>query len=209
MFKANEASNYYYNWFINEILLLFFLLVFSHAYYIEYNEFNSGMKLIQINFRYFLLLWDSYIALWDKCLHIPFENSSKCFKYTTNRLPEAVIWRQQTIFGFSFVSRVRLDLFPRLYFGTCVLFSALHTSVYLHGTKPKPWSTRQELGLSEGSFRCNPQFSESSSLFTMLDRHGNLCCRPNLLWNRLCSGLEVSRYKTTYYWPIISLENID
>lgn len=167
---------------------------------IEYNEFDSGMKLIQINFRYLFYFCGIHILLYEinVCTY-HLKTVANASSTPLTGLPEAVIWRQQTRFGFSFVSRVRLDLFPRLQFGKCVPFSALHTSVYLHGTKPKPWSTRQELGLSEGSFRCNPQFSESSSLFSMLDRHGKLCCRPNLLWNRLCSGLEVSRYKTTYY----------
>lgn len=40
------------------------------------------------------------------------------------------------------------------------------------------------------------------SLLTGVNRHGNLCCNPNLLRDNLCSRLEISRQETIAYGPI-------
>lgn len=48
---------------------------------------------------------------------------------------------------------------------------------------------------------------EDGSLLTREYCLGNLCCRPNLLQNRLNLRLKISKYEITIYWPV-SFQNV-
>lgn len=85
-------------------------------HYIEYNEFDSGMKLIQINFRYLFYFCGIHILLYEinVCTYHLKTVANASSTPLTGYLRLLSGDNRQDFHLFSFVSRVRLDLFPRL-----------------------------------------------------------------------------------------------
>lgn len=72
----------------------------------------------------------------------------------------------------------------------------------VHTTKQNLWLIKVTPGLTLGF-----QYCKGGSLLSRLHCHSNLCCKPAILWSRLCLRWDIYSYRITAYWLINTLEN--